>query len=248
MSTMVMTERRSAEASPRLKARIAGGLYMSGVANLFANFVLGSLVAGGDAAATAHNILAHETLYRLAFTADFITVPCYIAVTALFYHLFQPVNRSLALIAVFLGLAGSTLWAVNDFFFLAPLVVLGGAHSGAALTADQVQGLALVFLHVHAQGSNILGVLFGCHVILIGALIFRSTFLPRLLGVWLALAGVCYLTNSFANFLAPQFAAHLVPYILIPGVVEIVLALWLLVLGVNTERWKEQARAAGGRQ
>ena len=119
MSTVVMTE-RTAEASPSLKARIAGGLYLSGVANLFAGAVLGTIVVNGDAAATAHNILAHETLYRLAFTADLITVPCYIAVSALFYNLFKPVNRSLSLIAAFFGLAGSTMWALNDFFFLAP--------------------------------------------------------------------------------------------------------------------------------
>jgi hypothetical protein len=246
MSTIVMTK-RTAEASPRLKARIAGGLYMSGVASLFAGAVLGSLVVNDDAAATAHNILTHETLYRLAFAADLITVPCYIAVTALYYHLFQPVNRSLPLIAVFLGLAGTTLWALNDFFFLAPLVVLGGTHGVPAGTADQLQQLSLALLNVHAQASNIVMVAFGCHVILIGSLIVRSTFLPRLLGVWLALAGVCYLTNSFANFLAPSFAVHLSPYILLPGAVEIVLALWLLVMGVNAERWKEQEAAAGGR-
>jgi Domain of unknown function (DUF4386) len=236
---------RMAEASPRFKARIAGGLYLSGVANLFAGAVLGTLIVNGDAAATAHNIMAHETLYRLAFTADLITVPCYIAVTALFYTLFKPVNRSLALLAAFFGLAGSTMWALNDFFFLAPLVVLGGAHSVTAVTADQLQ--ALMFLNLHAQGSNIVMVAFGFHVILIGYLIFRSTFLPRILGVLMAIAGVCYLTNSFANFLSPEFAAHLVPYILIPGGVEIVLALWLLVMGVNAQRWKEQASAAGVR-
>ena len=246
MNTLVMTK-QTAEASPRLKARIAGGLYMSGLANLFAGVVLGSLVVNGDAAATAHNILTHETLYRLAFAADLITVPCYIAVTALYYDLFQPVNRSLALIAVFLGLAGTTLWAVNDFFFLAPLVVLGGAHDVPAVTAGQLQQLSLAFLNLHAESSNIVMVAFGCHVILVGSLIFRSTFLPRILGVWLALAGVCYLINSFANFLAPAFGAHLSPYILIPGVVEIVLALWLLVMGVNAERWQEQASAAGER-
>jgi hypothetical protein len=242
MSTLVMTK-RTAEASPHLKARIAGGLYLSGLGNLFAGAVLGDLVVTDDATATAHNILVHETLYRLAFTADLLTVPCYIAVVALFYQLFQPVNRSLALMAAFFGLAGATLWAVNDFFFLAPLVVLGGAHSVTAVTAGQLQQLSLALLNVHAEASNIVMVAFGCHVILIGYLIFRSTFLPRLLGVWLAIAGVCYLTNSFANFLAPSFAAHLPLYILLPGVVEIVLALWLLVMGVNAEHWKEQASA-----
>jgi uncharacterized protein DUF4386 len=246
MSTIIMTE-RTAEASPRLKARIAGGLYLSGVANLFAAVVLGSLVVNGDAAATAHNILAHELLYRLGLAADLIPLPCYIAVTVLFYDLFKPVNRSLSLIAAFFGLAGSTMWALNDFFSLAPLVVLGGAHSLTAFKADQLQALALMFLNLHAQGSNIVMVAFGFHVILIGYLIFRSAFLPRILGVLLAIAGLCYLTNSFANLLSPEFAAHLSPYILIPGVVEIVLALWLLVMGVNVQRWKEQASAAGVR-
>jgi hypothetical protein len=108
------------ETSPRLKARIAGGLYLSGVLNLFAGAVISRLVVNGDAAATAYNILAHETSYRLAFAADIITVPCYIAVTALFYDLFKPVNRSLALLAAFFGLAGSTMWALNDFSYLGP--------------------------------------------------------------------------------------------------------------------------------
>lgn len=245
MSTIVMTERVT-EASPRLKARVAGVLYLTGVGSFFTLAVLGSLVVNGDAAATAHNILAHELLYRLALVADIIQLPCYIAVTALYYYLFKPVNRSIALIAVFLGLAGSAMGAVNDFFSLAPLVILGGEHP--AVAADQAQGLALTFLNVHTQASNIVMVAFGFHVILIGYLIFRSTFLPRFLGVWLAIAGVCYLTNSFASLLAPEFAAHLSPYILLPGAVEIVLALWLLVMGVNAERWKEQARAAEERQ
>lgn len=246
MSTTIMTK-RAAEASPRLKARIAGALYLTGVLSFFRVAILGSLVVSGDASATAHNLLAHEQLYRLALVADIIQLPCYIAVTALYYHLFKPVNRSVALIAVFLGLAGSTMWAVNDFFALTPLVILGAAHSATAFTAAQSQGLALVFLNVYMQASNIVMVAFGFHVILVGYLIFRSTFLPRFLGVWLAIAGICYLINSFANFLAPSFAAHLSPSILIPGAVEIVLALWLLVMGVNAKRWKEQARAAGER-
>jgi len=237
---------RVRETSPRLKARIAGCLYLSGILNLIAGTVIGRLVVNGEATATAHNILAHETSYRLAFAADVITVPCYIAVTALFYDLFKPVNRSLALHAAFFGLAGSTMWALNDFFYLGPLVVLGGAHSSAA--PDQLQALALMFLDLHAQASNIVMVAFGFHVILIGYLIFRSAFLPRFLGVWLAIAGLCYLTNSFVNFLSPEFAAHLLPYILIPGAVEILLALWLLVMGVNVQRWTEQAGAAGQRQ
>ena len=87
-------------------------------------------------------------------------------------------------------------------------------------------------------------VLFGSYNLLIGYLIFRSTFLPRILGVLLAISGLCYLINCFANFLSPAFAAHLLPYILVPGGAELLLALWLVVIGVNVQRWKEQASKA----
>jgi hypothetical protein len=111
---------RIAEASSRLKARIVGGLYLSGILNLVAGTVIGGLVVKGDAVATAHNILTHEASYRLAFAGDIFTVPCYIAVSVLYYDLFKPVNRSIALRGAFFGLAGSTMWALNDFFYLGP--------------------------------------------------------------------------------------------------------------------------------
>jgi hypothetical protein len=87
-------------------------------------------------------------------------------------------------------------------------------------------------------------VLFGSYNLLIGYLIFRSTFLPRILGVLLAISGLCYLINCFANFLSPAFATHLLPYILVPGGAELLLALWLVVIGVNVQRWNEQASRA----
>ena len=127
---------------------------------------------------------------------------------------------------------------------LAPLVVLGDAQSLSVFSVEQVQALALLFLKLHAQGSNVSLVLFGSYNLLIGYLIIRSTFLPRILGVLLAFSGLCYLINCFANFLSPAFATHLLPYILIPGGSELLLALWLLVVGVNVQRWTEQAGAA----
>jgi hypothetical protein len=114
-----------------------------------------------------------------------------------------------------------------------------------AFTTDQLQALALVSLRLYAQGFNIAMVFFGYHCLLIGSLIFRATFLPRIIAVLMGIAGVCYLTNSFANFLAPEFGARLFRYILplgLPG--ELSLTLWLLVIGVNVQRWKEQASAA----
>ena len=238
MSITAATQRIAA-LSPVAKARIAGALYLTGIGNGYAGFVWGRLVVPGDAAATAHNLLAHETLYRVAFVADVIPI-VYLAVIALFYELFKPVSRTLALQAAFFGLAGQTLWLVNSFLSLGALAVLGEAPGYGGFSAEQLQGLALLLLHLHGHGSNLVMLAFGCHILLLGWLIVRSTFLPRILGGLLAFAGVCYLTGSFASFLAPAFAGHLFPYIVMPGGIEIVLALWLLVRGVNAGRWHAQ--------
>lgn len=200
----------------------------------------------GDAAATANNILAHEALFRLGFAADLMGTPIYIAVTALFYHLFKPVNRSLSSIASFLSLAGCAIGALNSLNELAPLVILQGERYWSGFKLEQLRGLALLFLKLHGQGFSISLVLFGFYCLLIGYLIFRSTFLPRILGVLMAFAGLGYLINSFANFLSPPLANYLASYVLAPGLLgEGSLTVWLLVAGVNEQRWNDQASAVG---
>jgi len=235
---------RIAEASPSFQARMAGAIAWITTTSGFAAVARGKMVVYGDAAATAHNILAHELLFRLAVVGDVIAL-LYVAYILLLYNLFKPVNRNLSLLAAWFSLVGCAVGAVLCVFQVAPLVVLGGAQSLSAFKTEQLQALALMLLQLHAQGSNVSMVLFGSYNLLIGYLIFRSTFLPRVLGVLLAFSGLCYLINCFANILAPAFAARLVPYILMPGVAELLLALWLLVMGVNAERWREQSIAAG---
>jgi hypothetical protein len=243
-----LTMERIAEMSPRVKARIAGILYLvSGQAFSFAEFsVRGKLVVNSNAAATAHNILTNETLYRFGFTAELL--PLYLVVTFILYDLLRPVSRNLSQLAYVFSIVGCTVSALNSLLHLAPLVVLGGLNPSSAFTADQLNALALIPLKLSAEGLNVCMVFFGFYCILIGHLIFKSTFLPRIIGVLLVIAGICYLINSFATFLTPALAAHLYPYILIPGGAELVLAFWLLVIGVDAERWREQAGAAGPRQ
>jgi len=240
-----MTERLR-EASPRFKARIAGVLYLIiFVTAAFAEiFVRGRLVVRGDAAATATNILAHESLYRLGGVADLINLACDTALALLFYELLKPVSRSFSLLAAFFRLMHVAIMAVITLNHFAPLVLLRGAHA-AAFTEDQLQALALVSLRLHAQGYNICLVFFGFSCLLLGYLIFRSTFLPRIVGVWMGLGGLAYVTNSFARFLSPQLATYLSSYILVfAGLGELSLMLWLLVVGVNVQRWNEQASSA----
>jgi len=230
--------------SPRLKARIAGFIYLiCGMAYSFArNDVRGTLVVHGDAAATAHNILTHEPLYRLGFAAEIISALCYVAVALLLYEIFKPVNRSVSLLAAFFSLAGCTIAAMSSLLHLAPLVVLGGEHYLGVLKVEQLQALAFMFLELRAQASSIYMVFFGFYCLLIGYLIVRSRFLPRILGVFMAIAGLAYQT-----FLSPPLANYLFPYVVAPAgtLGELSLILWLLVIGVNPQRWREQASTAG---
>ena len=248
MSTVVMTQ-PAADVSPRSKARMAGAVYLlfflTAILGEFFNRQAGisgiQLGGSGDAAATANNILTHESSFRLGFALGLISIACYVAVTALFYQLFTPVSRGLALLAAFFSLVGLAIQAFGSLFQLAALVVLGGSPYLRVFDVKQLQALALLFLNLNMQVGNVYLVFDGLFLLLIGYLIVRSTFLPRVLGVLMALAGLGWLT-----FLSPPLVSFLLPYIEVLGALaEAALMLWLLVMGVNAQRWKEQASAAG---
>jgi hypothetical protein len=231
---------RTAEAPPRPKARIAGFFYLltflMGVFELLAS---GGIVVSGNAAATAANILAHESLFRLGWAANLLAAASYVAVTALFYELFAPVNRSLSRLAAFFSLVGCAIGGASGFVRLAPLAILGGgAQSASVFSTEQSQALASTFLRLYNQAYGIGLVFFGFYCLLIGYLIYRSTFLPRFLGVLMMIAGLGWLTSLW-----PPLTNSLYPYILLPGVLgEGALTLWLLIAGVNEPRWNEQEK------
>ena len=158
------------------------------------------------------------------------------------YELLKPVNRSLSLVAAFFSLVATVVQAISSLFHLAPLVLLGGASYLKAFTLEQLQALALVFLRLRATAYHDIGlVFFGVYLFLVGILILRSTFLPRILGVLMVLAGLSYLP-----FLSASLARSLQPYILIfPGVGQISLCLWLLVMALNAPQWQRQASEGG---
>jgi len=238
---------RMAEASPRVQARIAGFLYLIViVGGIFAEvFVRGRLVVHGDAAATSHNILTHEMLYRWGFVVElFYCAFCNVPITLIFYNLFKVVNRNVALLMVFLDLVVTALESISLLGHFAPLLFLGGGHSLSTFTVEQLQAAAYTSVQLFEHGFAISLVFFGFDCLVMAYLILRSIFLPRILGVLLAIEGVGYLVNSFAAFLAPALQARIFPYFLVTGIGEVALCLWLLVMGVNVQRWKEQARVA----
>ncbi len=241
MRTALIMERVE-KASPRLKARITGLLYLLTIlTGIFAQgFVSGRLVIDGDAAATATSILTHKSLFELGFTVYLIEMICQIAFTALLYDLLKPAGRSVSLVAAFLGLAGCVIKTFSRLFYVAPLFVLGGEHYLSAFGTEQRQALALLFLKVNNRGAGIALAFFGFYAILTGYLMIKSTFLPRILGVLSVVAGVGWLT-----FLYPPLGYRLFFYVAPVGLLgAAALILWLLVFGVNEQRWKEEVRAA----
>jgi hypothetical protein len=207
---------------------------------MFAAFMPGFLansrfVVSDNAGATTANLLAHEPLFRLAFAGDLIGTAAYIAVAALFYELFKPVNRSISLLAACMSLVGCAVLALSSLIHLAPFAILG-SHYSSAFNGEQVRALAMMFLKLGDQCFTISFVFFGFYCLLIGYLVYRSTFLPRPLGAGMALAGMAWLT-----FLLPPLAHSLSPYVLVGGLGEAALTVWLLFAGVDVKRWTERA-------
>jgi hypothetical protein len=235
--------KQTSQLSPGFKARIAGVFYLLTIlTRMFVEiFVRNRLVVSDDAAATATNIMTHEPLWQWGFAGDIVAFASYISLAALLYELFKPVNRSLSLVAAYFSIVAGVVQAISSLFHIAPLVLLGGAPYLSVFTVEQLQALGLLFLRLRAAAYHNIGlVFFGFYCLLIGILILRSTFLPRILGVLMVLAGL-----SYVLFLSPPLVRSLQPYILVfPAVGQISLTLWLLVVGLNVQRWAGQASAA----
>jgi hypothetical protein len=196
-------------------------------------------------AATAHNIQAHELLYRLGLAAHVVVTLTNIPMAVIFYDLLKVVNRRLALLDVFFALVATSVEAAGLLSQFTPLVLLGDRHYASAIPAAQLQALAHLPGDLSTFDYSIYGVFYGFDIACVAYLVLGSTFLPRIIGVLLALDALTYLVDGFTDFLAPGVAAHLVPWIELPTIVgEGSLCLWLLVAGVDAGRWKEQASAA----
>lgn len=248
MNIAIMLE-RIAEWSPRLQARIAGCLYLLIIiGGLFAPFALApsGMMLGYAALPTAAKVLASKPLYVLGGAAQLIVYACDVGVALIFYELLKPVSRTVTLLAMLFRLVFVAIACCNMFNHFAPLVLLSGTAYLSVFKSDQLQALALVFIRLRTFGFDIALVFFGFHCLLVGYLIFRSTFFPRILGIGLAIGGIGYVANIFATAIPPAIGAHLFPYILLPaGVAEISLTLWFIIVGVNVPLWKVLGSAAG---
>ena len=247
MSKSEMTARFRKE-SPVLQARIAGACWLLCILAGVGGFIAaGPLIVANDAAATAANILAKESWYRLGFAFDLISGASYLVTTVFLYHVLKTVGRSLSMLAAVFGLAGVAIGGVAWVSRLGLLVLLHGDQYLSAFTMSQLQAMSMIGVKLQLQVFSIAMVFFGVQCISIGYLVARSTFLPRVLGILLGLGGTSYVIASFASFLIPSFGPHLIRFVFPVALIgEGSLTLWLLVKGVNIQRWNEQASAAEG--
>lgn len=235
--------RAEAQASPQLYARSIGVLYLVViVVGFFAyGYVPGKLVAT-DAGITANNILTHELLWRTGIVAALIVVVCAVPQLLLEYLLLRPVQRNVALLAVLFNLLSLGIESLSGLGHIAALEMVSGRDSLSAVTVHQLQAWAALAVDLHDADLNISFLFFGCVCVLYGYLIFRSRFLPRFLGVLMTLAGLCYASNSILVFLdLHALPASGVPLLLVPaGLSELILCLWLLIIGVDVPKWHLQ--------
>jgi Domain of unknown function (DUF4386) len=231
-----------AESSPSTRGRILAALYLCVlIGGITAQaFISDRLVVRDDAATTAANILANKSLYRLGFTIFMLEMVAQVGVSALYYDLLKPVNRSVARISVILGLTGCGIKTMARLFYYAPLILLGGASYLSAIQPAQLEALSLAFIKINAQGAAIGIIFFGFETLLRGWLVFKSGFLPRFLGVLSAVSGLGWLT-----FLWPPLGSRAFLGVALFAIAGLLVTIgWLFIRGVDDVKWRERAELA----
>jgi len=231
------------ETSPQVYARIGGAAYLIIIVagSIGEMFIRNTIIVSGNAAATASNIAASPLLWRIGIAGDLLMHLCDVIVMLVFYVLLKPVNKNLAMLAVLFNLIQTAVLVANKMNLLMPLFLSGSEDYLKAFDPHQLQALTWLSIKAHGFGFGIGLIFFGFTCLIEGYLIFTSGYLPRILGVFMQIAGLCYLVNSFALILAPAFANRIFPAILLPSFIgELSLCLWLLVKGVNMSKWKER--------
>ncbi len=224
--------------NPNKTARVAGFLYLINVPfALFGVKWASSLIVPGDVAITASNIMASESLFRLSIVSALIVQILHILLVLVLYKLLKAVNKTHALFMVIFMLVAVPIAMLNELNQFAALLLLSGADYLTVFTADQLQALMPLFLGLHKYGINIAGIFWGLWLFPMGYLVYKSGYIPRILGILLMIGCFGYLIDSFAIFLYPSFKE--IALFTFWG--EVLFPLWLLIKGVNVEQWEKRA-------
>jgi hypothetical protein len=239
----MITDTKRTDDSIQRMARTAGFLYLL----FFITFIFSSagvedrLIKYGDAAATIQNILANEWLFRMGFVSNLLSAAFFVLAAWALYGLLKPVNHDLALLVVLLNACGVGVQCLSLLFEFAVLLLTGGADYLRVFSAGQLQVLAMLSLYLYRNGFMIAQLFFSAWLLPLGYLVFKSGFLPKLLGVLLMADFLAVLMWFLQFFLFPGFEAISYPGMAVSFIAEIGITLWLLIKGVDVERWKKVA-------
>jgi hypothetical protein len=218
-------------------ARMAGFLYfIYFVTHIISDVSRDSFIVLGDAAATASNIMAHEGLFTITAVGDLLAAALFSLAAWALYVLLKPVNKNLALLFLLLNLGGVAIQCSSDLFLFARQLLLSGADYLKVFQADQLQALAMFFLDLREKGFMIAQLFYGAWLFPLGYLVFKSGFLPRILGIVLMVHCFTWLSFVFQSFLFPGFGA--ITYVSWPlgFIAEVGLTLWLLIMGAKDQK------------
>jgi hypothetical protein len=217
-------------------ARIAGALYLAFIVTLvFTSSVRSQVIVFGDAAKTASNIMASEWLFRLSFISDVLSAVFFFLASWALYVLLAPVNKHLALLFLLLNLGGVVIQCVSAFSQFATLLILGGGDYLKVFQVDQLQALAMLFLNLQSHGFIVAQIFFAAWLLPLGVLVFKSGFLPRILGILLIADFFGVLIWFFQFFLFPGYEVITYPGLAVSFIAEVSLTFWLLIKGVKEE-------------
>jgi hypothetical protein len=220
-------------------ARIAGFLYLIYiVVSIFAN-VLGrsKLILLGDAATTARNIMESAGQFRSGFVVDLVAALLFLLTAWALYVLLKPVNENLALLFLLLNLVGVAVWCVSNLFLITSQLLLSGADYLKVFQADQLQALAMLSLYIYKNGfSGIAQIFFSAWLFPLGYLVFKSGFLPKILGIILMVECFGWLMYPIQFFLFP--GNEVITYLssAVGFIGEFSLTLWLLIMGAKEQK------------
>jgi Domain of unknown function (DUF4386) len=229
--------------APKTLARTAGLLYLLvGAAAFNEGYVLPHIVKAGDAAATAANIRASATLFRLGFVADLVAATCWLLLAMALYLLLRHVHRLAAAAMVTFAAVGAGIQYLNQLNQYTALTVATSRHYTHGPGRAGADALALLFANMQHDGYLIAGMFFGLWLLPLSYLVIRSGYFPRVLGVLLLIGGFAYIANLFTQVLAPRLGSRIAPVFIVPaGIAELSFLVWLLVKTVKVPGPRERS-------
>jgi hypothetical protein len=218
-------------------ARMAGLIYfLYFVTHIISDVCRDGLIVAGDAAATASNILAREGLFTITAVGDLVAAALFGLSAWALYVLLKPVNKNFALLFLLLNLGGVAIQCSSDIFLFASPLMMNGSDYLKGFQADQLQALAMFSLALREKGFLISQLFFGAWLFPLGYLVFKSGFLPKILGIVLMVHCFSWVSTFFQSFLFPGFDA--ITYVSWPlgFIAEVGLTLWLLIMGAKDQK------------